>query len=141
TQSGPWFSSADKSVLITDLSPSNIIKDKDGNYFVIDADVVYNTAARGVRVTFENSLTLNTTANQSNTTELSLAERDSEGKPVRKQYPATPGVISEARRQKAFAELNKKLREIRLGHRENLPNREALGLRRDPSTKTPPFCG
>ena len=73
TQSGPWFSSADKSVLITDLSPSNIIKDKDGNYFVIDADVVYNTAARGVRVTFENSLTLNTTANQSNTTELSLA--------------------------------------------------------------------
>ena len=58
---------------------------------VIDADVVYNTAARGVRVTFENSLTLNTTANQSNTTELSLAERDSEGKPVRKQYPATRG--------------------------------------------------
>ena len=41
--------------------------------------------------------------------ELSLVERDSEGKPVRKQYPATPRVVSEARRQKAFAELNKKL--------------------------------
>ena len=37
--------------------------------------------------------------------------------------------------------MNKKLREIRLGNRENLPDREALGLRRDPSTKTPPFCG
>ena len=49
-------------------------------------------------------------------TELSLIERDYEGKPVRKQHPATPGVISEARRQKAFVELNKRLREILQKH-------------------------
>ena len=56
------------------------------------------------------------------TTELSLVERDSEGKPVRKQYPATPRVVSEARRQKAFAELNKRLRRgVRFGHKPVWP--------------------
>lgn len=56
TKSGAWFSTNDNTALITDLSNSNIVKDANGNYFVIDADVVYNTPAHGGNVLFENSL-------------------------------------------------------------------------------------
>lgn len=43
---------------------------------------------------------------------LSILEKDKNGNYVEKKVPATPQNIREARRQKAFVELNKKLREI-----------------------------
>lgn len=109
-----WFKSADGTALIYDLSPSNIIKDKNGNYFVIDADVVYNTPARGGNVTFENSFT--EPGKQSNNKMFYLIERDEQGNPIRKGYPSTPGAAGRAREQEAFRELNKKLREILRRH-------------------------
>lgn len=56
TVQGPWFKTKDGSALVTDLSPSNILKDVDGNYFVIDADVVYNTPEMGGKVKFSNKI-------------------------------------------------------------------------------------
>lgn len=56
TVQGPWSKTKDGSALVTDLSPSNILKDADGNYFVIDADVVYNTPEMGGKVKFSNRI-------------------------------------------------------------------------------------
>ena len=56
TVQGPWSKTKDGSALVTDLSPSNILKDVDGNYFVIDADVVYNTPEMGGKVKFSNKI-------------------------------------------------------------------------------------
>lgn len=53
---GSWFKTANNSILITDLSPSNIIKDNDGNYFIVNADVVYNTPEYGGDVVFSNTI-------------------------------------------------------------------------------------
>ena len=74
------------------------------------------TKRRNLAEQYEVDAKAGKTASRPNSAELSLVERDSEGKPVRKQYPATPRVVSEARRQKAFAELNKRLREILQKH-------------------------
>ena len=53
---GTWYETEDGQAQFSDLSNYNILKDKDGNYFVIDADVVYNTPDRGGSVIFENTL-------------------------------------------------------------------------------------
>lgn len=53
---GAWFKVGNGNALITDLSPSNIIVDSKGNYFVIDVDVVYNTPEYGGDVEFSNSI-------------------------------------------------------------------------------------
>lgn len=54
---GSWFKTEDDNILLTDLSPSNILIDDKGNYFIIDADVVYNTPEYGGNVIFSNTLT------------------------------------------------------------------------------------
>lgn len=41
-----------------------------------------------------------------------LVEHDENGNPIRKGYPATPGVVRKAREQQVFVELNKRLRKI-----------------------------
>lgn len=65
-KSGAWFATADKTALFIDLSPSNILKDKDGNYIVVDVDVVYNTPDRGGKVQFEDSIAYSEFAIKSN---------------------------------------------------------------------------
>lgn len=49
---GAWYETEDGLANLTDLAEYNILKDKDGNYFVIDCDIVYNTPDRGGDVTF-----------------------------------------------------------------------------------------
>lgn len=44
-QIGGWFKTKIPNVYVTDLSPSNILKDKDGRYYIIDADVKYDSEA------------------------------------------------------------------------------------------------
>lgn len=56
SKSTGWFESQDGVALLTDLSPMNIKKDAEGNYFVIDADVAFNTPEMGGNVMFQNSL-------------------------------------------------------------------------------------
>lgn len=108
-KSGPWFFTTDNSILITDLSPSNILIDSDGNYFVIDADVVYNTPNRGGAVQFSNTI-INTGINSDG--QFKLVSRDSNGDIVSTSQLATPGVVRKAREQQVFVELNKRLRQI-----------------------------
>ena len=45
-QYGGWFRTGYPGVRITDLSPSNIIKDAEGNYFIIDADISFSEEAK-----------------------------------------------------------------------------------------------
>ncbi len=45
-----------------------------------------------------------------------LVERDENGNPITKSYPVTPGSTRKAREQKAFVELNERLREILREH-------------------------
>lgn len=48
-----WFKTKYPGVLITDLSPSNIKKDKDGNYYIIDADVKYDESIADINPALE----------------------------------------------------------------------------------------
>ncbi|HCN54700.1 MAG TPA: hypothetical protein DIS88_13205 [Prevotella sp.] len=54
-EDGGYLHTPDEQALITDLGNYNILVDKKGNYFVIDADVLYNTPYYGGKVTFSNS--------------------------------------------------------------------------------------
>lgn len=41
-----WFKTKYPGILITDLSPSNIIKDKNDKYHIIDADIIFDESAK-----------------------------------------------------------------------------------------------
>ena len=48
-----WFKTKYPGVLVTDLSPSNIKKDKEGRYYIIDADVKYDESIADINPTLE----------------------------------------------------------------------------------------
>lgn len=52
-----WITLPDGTARITDLGNYNILKDGNGNYFVIDADIEYLTPAYGGSVEFDNTFT------------------------------------------------------------------------------------
>ena len=41
-QTGGRFETESPDVFVTDLSPSNILRDKDGRFYIIDADIIFN---------------------------------------------------------------------------------------------------
>ena len=55
SKSNGWITLNGNIARITDLGNYNILKDKDGNYFVIDADVEYLTPENGGNAVFENT--------------------------------------------------------------------------------------
>ena len=69
------YKTEDNNIIISDLGTYNILKDKNGVYHVIDADVVYNTPAMGGNVRFSNTLTENTgrTTNLSDRTQFAIS--------------------------------------------------------------------
>lgn len=52
---GAWFVTPDDTALINDLTNANVMIDEQGNYYVIDADVAFNTPEMGGKVLFDNS--------------------------------------------------------------------------------------
>lgn len=54
-EQGAWFVTPDGTALINDLTNANVMIDEQGNYYVIDADVVFNTPEMGGKVLFDNS--------------------------------------------------------------------------------------
>ena len=52
-QVGGWFKTKIPNVYVTDLSPSNILRDKDGRFYIIDADVKYDSEAATINPALE----------------------------------------------------------------------------------------
>lgn len=95
TEKDGWYVSKDGRARITDLSTTNVMIDTEGNYFVIDADVVYNTPEYGGNVTFSNRLFDSKNAKETTVeTPVETKENSLEEKAVVESSPVNTDIIS-----------------------------------------------